>query len=174
MSFITISHSVHGIPSNKVYKPLLLYLLDISPTQSVWKSKEMHSKTRKWWYFPKMVGRDPKREKRRLFSSFSHFYLWYRGDKNGNPLKVNISWFMVIFSEFHVPDKCLHLGIGQCWLIWHAMSWVMDFKSSDLCSTLMSRSLRVVTAEEKSWRPRCFNHWLRKKKQMIYVVDAHK
>ena len=34
-----------------------------------------------------------------------HYRPWWRGDKLGNPLKVNISWFMTLFSEFFITSS---------------------------------------------------------------------
>ena len=95
-----ISPSVHRISSNKAHRPLSNDLFETSPSQSMAKSEETHSKPRIDGNFPKRQAKTPK-EKRLAFGRHSgHFHLCYRGDKLGNPLKVNISWFMVNFWNF--------------------------------------------------------------------------
>ena len=51
--------------------------------------------------FPKRQEETSKEKNLMFFLEFRHFHLCYRGDKDRNPLKVNISWFMVIFPEFY-------------------------------------------------------------------------
>ena len=60
MDFTLLPHSVYGIPSNKVHRPLLHYLLDISPTQSVWKAKKCTQKLENDGIFPKWQAETPK------------------------------------------------------------------------------------------------------------------
>jgi len=49
---------------------------------------------------PKRQKETPKRKRLQFGLHLGHFHPWWRGDKNGNPLKVNISWIMVIFLGF--------------------------------------------------------------------------
>ena len=50
--------------------------------------------------------RRPQKGNRHPFGChFGHIHPWWRGDKLGNPLKVNISWFMTLFSEFFITSS---------------------------------------------------------------------
>ncbi len=84
------------------YNIYLTYL----PAKVCEKAKKCIQKVEIDGIFPNRQEETPK-EKRLMFGlELGHFHLCYRGDKYGNPLKVNISWFMTLFWEFYGSYNC--------------------------------------------------------------------
>jgi len=129
IQWILMGHQCHqGSVATPAPQPLGQFLCSIVRTWSQYTPLRCQTKVSFKISGVSQNGRErPQKGNRHPFGlQLGHYHPWWRGDKVGNPLKVNISWFMALFPGFY------HTITPPAWIFLDFWRFFSDFMGPTL------------------------------------------